>query len=175
MSLALSGLALSGLPPLVSPQIRLLILGSFPSAMSLKTQQYYGNPRNQFWPLLQAILPPSPIDMLASSYQSRSNWLLSQRLGLWDVYASCERVGSLDSNIQHAVANDVPRLLQSYPDLQAIAFNGSESFKLAKHLGAIKLPLHRLPSSSPANAAWSFERKLAAWREVFNAHALITD
>jgi hypoxanthine-DNA glycosylase len=166
---------LTGLPPLVGPKTRLLILGSFPGAASLAAQQYYGHPRNHFWPVLQAIWPSSPGNMCASSYQIRSEWLLARGLGLWDVYASCEREGSLDSRIRSPVLNDLARLKARCPELAAIAHNGGESFKHSRYTEQLGLPVYRLPSTSPANASWSFERKLAAWREVFAKHGLNTD
>ena len=165
--------ALTGLPPLVSSRTRLLILGSFPGVASLAAQQYYGHPQNHFWKILQAIWPSSPGDIRTSSYQIRSEWLLSKGLGVWDVYAACEREGSLDSNIRNAVVNDFAGLLQTCPRLEAIAHNGGESFKRSKHTLLLGLPVYRLPSTSPANASWSFERKLAAWREVFEKHGLV--
>ena len=162
---------LTGLAPLISSQTRLLILGSFPGVASLQAQQYYGHPQNQFWPVLSALLgniyASSPIDPGASSYQIRSDWLLSKKLGVWDVYASCEREGSLDSKIRQPLLNDFSTLKTLCPDLQAIAHNGGESFKHAKHTQNLGVPVFKLPSTSPANASWSFERKLAAWREVF--------
>ena len=92
---------------------------------------------------------------------------------MWDVYAACEREGSLDSNIRTPVVNDFAEVLRLCPQLQAIAHNGGESFKHARHTQLLGLPVYRLPSTSPANASWSFERKLAAWREVFEKHGLI--
>jgi hypoxanthine-DNA glycosylase len=161
---------LTGLAPLVSPATRVLILGSFPGARSLQTQQYYGHPQNQFWKILQAILPSSRRGICEDSYENRSAWLLEQGLGLWDVYASCEREGSLDSAIRNAVPNDIAAL--HLPQLQAIAHNGGESFKHARHTQTLGVPVYQLPSTSPANASWSFERKLAAWREVMVWHGL---
>ena len=162
---------LTGLPPLISSQTRLLILGSFPGVASLQAQQYYGHPQNQFWRVVSAILSniygSSSIDVCASSYQIRSDWLLSEKLGVWDVYASCRREGSLDSNIRQAVLNDFSTLRTLCPNLQAIAHNGAESFKHAKHTQNLGLPVFKLPSTSPANASWSFERKVAAWHDVF--------
>lgn len=163
---------LTGLPPLVSSRTRLLILGSFPGVASLKAQQYYGHPQNHFWKILQAIWPDGPINSGADSYKIRSEWLLSRCLGVWDVYAACEREGSLDSNIRNAEVNDFAKLLQRCPQLEAIAHNGGESFKHARHTSLLGLPVYKLPSTSPANASWSFERKLAAWREVFKQHRL---
>jgi len=162
---------LTGLPPLVSSKTRLLILGSFPGVASLQAKQYYGHPQNQFWRVLSAILGDiygfSFINTGASSYQVRSDWLLSKKLGVWDVYASCQREGSLDSNIRQAVLNDFSTLRTLCPDLQAIAHNGGESFKHAKHTQNLGFPVYRLPSTSPANASWSFERKVTAWQDVF--------
>ena len=162
---------LTGLAPLISSQTRLLILGSFPGVASLQAQQYYGHPQNQFWRVLSAILGDiygsSPTNTGASSYQIRSNWLLFKKLGVWDVYASCQREGSLDSNIRQAVLNDFSTLRTLCPDLQAIAHNGGESFKHAKHTRNLGVHVFRLPSTSPANASWSFERKVAAWQDVF--------
>jgi hypoxanthine-DNA glycosylase len=85
---------------------------------------------------------------------------------LWDVYASCERDGSLDSAINDATLNDLASLRQRCPQLRAIAHNGGESYRHAKHTASLGLPVHKLPSSSPANASWSFERKLVVWRDV---------
>lgn len=164
---------LAGLAPLVSPGTRLLVLGSFPGAASLAAQQYYGHPQNHFWKILQAIWLDGPVGTGASSYQIRSEWLLSKGLGLWDVYAACEREGSLDSAIRNAQVNDLASLRQLCPALEAIAHNGGESFKHARHTLALGLPVYKLPSTSPANASWSFERKLAAWREVFEKHGLV--
>ena len=163
---------LTGLAPLVSPQTRLLILGSFPGVASLQAQQYYGHPRNHFWPVLSAIFSSSPSNVYANSYENRSKWLLENKLGVWDVYASCEREGSLDSAICGATLNDFSQLAHLCPNLQAIAHNGGESFKQARHTQLLGLPVYKLPSTSPANASWSFERKLAAWQEVFARHGL---
>lgn len=162
--------SLVSLPPLVSGDTRLLILGSFPGVASLKAQQYYGHPQNHFWKILQALWP---LDVMGAGYQDRSQWLLSKQLGVWDVYASCEREGSLDTSIRKAVLNDFTLLEKLCPKLQAIAHNGGESFKHAKHTMLTGLPVYKLPSTSPANASWSFEKKLAAWREVFDKHGLI--
>jgi hypoxanthine-DNA glycosylase len=164
---------LTGLPPLLSSRTRLLILGSFPGVASLAAQQYYGHPQNQFWRIFQAIWPSSPIGAGVDSYKIRSEWLLARRLGLWDVYAACEREGSLDSRIRNPQVNDFAAIKLLCPELQAIAHNGGESFKHARHTLLLGLPVYRLPSTSPANASWSFERKLAAWREVFEKHGLI--
>lgn len=168
---------LTGLGPLVAPATRLLVLGSFPGVASLKAQQYYGHPQNHFWPIVFAIFEAesaaSPSVDCRSSYLIRTDWLLARGVGLWDVYASCEREGSLDSQIRQAQVNDFSALRQRCPQLVAIAHNGGESFKHARHTQALGLPVYKLPSTSPANASWRFERKLAAWREVFQLHGLV--
>ncbi len=151
----------------------MLVLGSFPSVTSLARQQYYAHPQNAFWRILQAILPSSPYEISASSYQNRIDWMLGKGLGLWDVYASCEREGSLDSAIKAPQVNDLADLKRRCPNLQLVAHNGGESFRHANITRALDLPVYRLPSTSPANASWSFERKLAAWREVVRLAGLV--
>ena len=168
---AAGNLVLTGLAPIVSTDTVVLILGSFPGAKSLAQQQYYAHPQNQFWKILQAVWPAHPLPVGVDSYQKRSTWLLERGLGVWDVYAACEREGSLDSAIRAPVANDIAGL--HLPRLAAIAHNGGESFKHARHTRTLGVPVYPLPSTSPANASWSFERKLAAWREVFVAHHLL--
>jgi len=163
---------LQGLLPLVTAHTRMLVLGSFPSVASLARQQYYAHPQNAFWRLLQALWPVSPMPG-ADHYQKRVAWMLDKGLGLWDVYASCEREGSLDSAIRAPQTNDLAGLLRSCPKLRLIAHNGGESFRHARVTRALGLPVYRLPSTSPANASWSFERKLAAWREVVAAAGLV--
>lgn len=170
---------LTALPPLVSVTTRLLVLGSFPGVASLRAQQYYGHPRNHFWSILEAILPFSPGIKGVDSYQNRSEWLLKHKIGVWDVYAACEREGSLDSDIRHAVLNDFSTLQIGCPDLQAVVHNGAESFRHSVRVkeglleAGSRVQFHKLPSTSPANASWSFERKLAAWREVFERYELV--
>ena len=163
---------LHGLPPLVTDHTRMLVLGSFPSVASLARQQYYAHPQNAFWRLLQAIWPDHPMPG-ALHYQQRVAWMLDKGLGLWDVYASCEREGSLDTAIRQPQVNDLAGQLRRCPDLRLIAHNGGESFRHARVTRALGLPVYRLPSTSPANASWSFERKLAAWREVVDIAGLM--
>ncbi|MES2611550.1 MAG: DNA-deoxyinosine glycosylase [Pseudomonadota bacterium] len=162
---------LAGLPAVVSASTVVLVLGSFPGAASLRAQQYYGHPQNHFWRILQAIWPHHP-EPGPASYALRCEWLLARGLGLWDVYASCEREGSLDADIRHAVVNDFASLRAVAPRLAAIAHNGGESYKHAARTAALGVPVYKLPSTSPANASWSFERKLSAWAELMARHQL---
>jgi hypoxanthine-DNA glycosylase len=160
---------LLGLAPLLSDQTRLIVLGSFPSVASLQAQRYYAHPQNHFWTILGALWGTPLNDM---PYPDRTDALLSRGLGVWDVYAACEREGSLDSAIRHAQLNDLNGLRMRCPQLQAVAHNGGESFRHARHTRALGVPVYRLPSTSPANASWTLARKLAAWREVLARHGL---
>jgi hypoxanthine-DNA glycosylase len=156
---------LQGLAPVVARHTRLVVLGSFPGVASLRAQQYYGHPRNHFWPLLGALWG---LDLMALPYARRLQQMLDRGLGLWDVYACCRRPGSLDADIQDAAFNDFAALKRAAPDLMAVAHNGAESARARRHLQALGLVTLRLPSSSPANASWSFQRKLDAWRAAFS-------
>jgi hypoxanthine-DNA glycosylase len=160
---------LEGLAPVLDANTRLLVLGSFPGVASLRAQQYYGHPQNQFWKILGTVWA-MPLPSL--SYPERTAAALQHGLGLWDVYAGCEREGSLDSAIRAPELNDLASLRQRCPALEAIAHNGGESYRHARHTEALGLPVYKLPSTSPANASWSFERKLAAWAEVLRRHGV---
>ena len=162
-------MVLHGLGPQVSRETRLVVLGSFPGAASLAAQQYYAHPRNQFWPLLGAIWS---IDLPAMPYAQRIAQMLDRGLGLWDIYASCRREGSLDSSILDARLNDLHGLGRRAPGLRAVAHNGGESARAMRITATLGVPVLRLPSTSPANASWSFERKLQAWRAAFVAHGV---
>jgi hypoxanthine-DNA glycosylase len=158
---------LQGLAPVIAPSTRLVVLGSFPGVASLRAGQYYGHPRNHFWPILSALWG---VDLVAMPYEQRLEQMLARGMGLWDVYASCRREGSLDSAIEEPEFNDLAGLKQRAPSLQAVAHNGGESARAMRHTRRLDLAVHRLPSTSPANASWTFDRKLAAWREVFDEH-----
>lgn len=157
---------LQGLPPVIGRGTRLLVLGSFPGVASLQAGQYYAHPRNHFWPLLGALWG---IDLVALPYRQRLAELRRRGLGLWDVYARCRREGSLDSAIEDAEVNDLAGLRRRAPGLRVVAHNGGESARAMRITAALGLPVLRLPSTSPANASWSFERKCAAWRAAFDA------
>ncbi|MBI5511031.1 MAG: DNA-deoxyinosine glycosylase [Deltaproteobacteria bacterium] len=165
-----SGTVLAGLAPVVGRNTRLVVLGSFPSVLSLAAQQYYAHPRNQFWPLLSALFG---VDLRLLPYPKRLIEVRRRGLGIWDVYATCRRQGSLDSNIEQAVANDLASLCRIAPRLVAVAHNGGESARFARVTAALGVTVYRLPSSSPANASYTFARKLDRWRAVFRAVGLI--
>ena len=161
---------LQGLPPVVGLKSRLLVLGSFPSVASLAAQQYYAHQRNQFWPIVAALLQQPLADW---PYAKRVACVQNAGLAIWDVYAACHREGSLDAAIEDAEPNDLAGWVAAYPTLKVIAHNGGESARAMRVTQALGLPVRRLPSTSPANASWSFERKLAAWRLVFEEAEII--
>ena len=166
-----TGTRWQGLAAVADARTRALVLGSFPGLKSLQ-QQYYAHPQNQLWPLLQALWPQyaqPPRD----DYAGRCEWLLARGLGLWDVYASCEREGSLDSAIRAAQVNDFAGLRQRCPDLTLALHNGAESYKHARQTEALGLTALKLPSTSPAHASWSFDKKLQAWQGALAAHGLL--
>ena len=161
---------LIGLPAVAGPDTRLLLLGSFPSVASLNAAQYYAHPRNQFWALLGALFE---VDLPALPYAARVDAVLCRGVGIWDVYAACRREGSLDASITAGEANDLAGLVATLPRLQGIAHNGGASARFLRQTRGLAAQVWQLPSSSPANASWSFARKLAAWRAAFVLCGLI--
>jgi hypoxanthine-DNA glycosylase len=154
---------LSGLPPVIAPNTRILVLGSFPGAASLAAQQYYAHPRNALWPILSALTGEPLADL---PYADRLPRLLAHGFGLWDVLGACEREGSLDSAIRKPAANDFQRLRELCPALDTVGFNGQTSGKFAPQFAAQGYRTVVLPSTSPALAALTFQQKLAAWRRL---------
>lgn len=152
------------LAPIIPPKARLAVLGSFPGEASLRAQQYYAHPRNQFWPILSALWGE---DLVHAACTERVGALHRHGLAVWDVYASCRRQGSLDSAIREAEPNDLAQLLERAPGLRAVAHNGSASARERARTRGLGVAVHRLPSTSPAHASWSLARKLDAWRVVF--------
>lgn len=154
---------LMGLAPVIAPDTRILLLGSFPGAASLAAQQYYAHPRNQFWKLVGALVGE---DLYELPYNERLPRLLAHCFGLWDVLAACEREGSLDSAIRKPAANDFERLHKLCPQLETVGFNGQASGKFAPQFQQAGYRTVVLPSSSPAHMAITFEQKLAVWQKL---------
>jgi hypoxanthine-DNA glycosylase len=151
-----------GLPPIARRDARLFLLGSLPGDASLVARRYYAHPTNQFWRLLGSGIGE---ELQPLSYDERLERLAERRVGLWDVIASATRQGSLDQAIREAQHNRVEHLLQDYPDVLAIAFNGSTAAAAGRKLIGEPRPglaLIDLPSSSAANTK-SFAEKAAAW------------
>ncbi len=135
-----------------------------PGAQSLALSEYYGNPRNHFWQLLFTICN----EPYSTDYQTKKNLLLKNNIALWDVLQACERIGSLDSAILKEIPNEFNCFLKAHPHITHIFFNGQQAAKFFKKYVAIdsKYTLVTLPSTSPANAGFSFERKLEAWQQI---------
>ena len=153
-----------GFAPVIDAQVRVLVLGSFPSSASLAARQYYGHPRNQFWRILGEILA-EPLQGL--EYTERLQRVLAHRVGIWDVYADCRRSGSLDSQIHAPRPNDLGLLAQLAPRLRAVACNGRAAGRARRRLIELGYACDVLPSTSPAHAARRFEDKLAVWQAFF--------
>lgn len=151
--------------PIIDERCRVLILGSMPSQISLAKQQYYANPQNQFWKIVFSVLGiPLP-----DSYKERRLILLEQGIGLWDVLASCIREGSSDSTIREEVVNDFTVILQEYPGIELLAFNGSKAkASWNKHM-LTRMPceveLAQLPSSSSAYPK-PLDQKIESWQII---------
>ncbi len=153
--------------PLVPRNARFLILGSTPGAASIAAGQYYAHSRNAFWPIMACVT-----GIVANApYAERCAALGRAGIALWDVVARCRRQGSLDSNIDEAsiVLNDFDKLLATHPTIGRVLLNGASAAKWFKPVAQRfpHLTVIRLPSTSPANATWSFERKRDAWLAAF--------
>jgi double-stranded uracil-DNA glycosylase len=148
-------------PPVCDGNTRVLILGSLPGDASLKAGQYYGHPQNSFWRLVGGVIG---VDLVAMPYGERLDALKAAGVGLWDVIASAERPGSLDTAIRNAEATDLNRLVDSLPELQAIAFNGGTAARLGRRslVDRVGIDLIDLPSSSPAHTR-PLAEKAAIW------------
>jgi hypoxanthine-DNA glycosylase len=147
--------------PITDDATRVLILGSLPGDLSLLRGQYYANPRNQFWRLVEAV---SDVPFPDAGYEARLERLRAMGIGLWDVVKSAFRRGSLDAAIGAHVPNALIDFVQTLPALQAVAFNGAKAAKigLAQLARSSRVQLLELPSSSPAHAV-PFEVKQVAW------------
>ncbi|NLC39309.1 MAG: DNA-deoxyinosine glycosylase, partial [Clostridiaceae bacterium] len=144
----------------------ILILGSFPSVKSREVGFYYGHPQNRFWPLLAEIFS----EEIPKTVAGRHAFLLRHGIALWDVVASCRIEGSADSSISDVVPNDLQPILER-ARIREIYANGGTAARLFHKYQEKNLerPAIRLPSSSPANAGWSFDRLLEAWKMIYNS------
>ncbi len=149
--------------PVWDARSRVLILGSFPSAKSRAAQFFYGNPQNRFWRVLAAVLACPPPETTTE----KKALLLAHGVALWDVIASCEITGSSDASIKNVTANDISVILENAP-IERIFVNGGTAAKMyARYTEkAVGRPAVCLPSTSPANAAWSLERLIKAWSVI---------
>lgn len=157
---------LKSLPPLIDDNAQILIIGTMPGDFSLQAQKYYAHPRNNFWKII-SILFNDGIDLL--NFDERENCIISHNLALWDNLHFCERDGSLDSNIKNMIPNDFESLLKNHPHICRLIFNGQKSYQIFKKFHPELLEKYQyfvLPSTSPANASISFDKKLEFWKDA---------
>lgn len=153
-----------GFPPIVDDQCRVLVLGSMPSVVSLERQQYYGHKQNYFWPMLFSLLE----EPYSDDYSKKKDLLLRHHIALWDVLASCEREGSLDSNITDEVPNPIGQLLTDYPSIRYILFNGGKAYQsFKKYFPDLleQIAWQQMPSTSPAHTM-KREEKRNRWQMI---------
>ncbi len=150
--------------PVFDRNSRVLILGSFPSVKSREQQFYYGHPQNRFWKMLAAVYGRRIPDTIPK----KRAFLLENHVALWDVIGACDIIGSSDSSIKNITVNDV-RVITDCADIRLICCNGDKAYRLfvrymMEHVPGI--PVCRLPSTSPANAACSLEQLIHTWSEA---------
>ena len=157
-----------GFEPVFDERSRVLVLGSFPSVLSRENRFYYGNPRNRFWRVISEVLgEPVPA---ADDIAAKRALLLAHGIALWDVVASCDVRGSSDASIRNVVPADVARITR-VASVRVVICNGATAGRLYKRWlqPTTGIEAEVLPSTSPANAAWSVERLTQRWREVLLA------
>ena len=151
--------------PVYNEESKILILGTFPSVKSREQGFYYGHPQNRFWKLLAKICQcPVP-----ESIEEKKKMLLDNHIAIWDVIASCKIVGSSDSSIKDVVPTDLSRVLEA-ASIERIYANGATAAKLYEKYQKDRTSreIIKLPSTSPANAAWNMERLYEAWKDCID-------
>lgn len=150
-------------PPLYDGNSKILILGSFPSVKSREQLFFYGHPQNRFWRVISAICK----EKTPASIEEKKSLLLRNNIALWDVIASCEITGSSDSSIKNVKANDISDILNK-SQIQTVFVNGRTAEKYYNKYTKEKTgrACVALPSTSPANAAWSLEKLIDAWKVI---------
>ena len=148
------------IPPLYDENSKILILGSFPSVKSREQGFFYGHPQNRFWKVTSAVF----CEDTPRTIEEKKTFLLRNRIALWDVIGSCDIEGSSDSSIRNVSANDLSVILE-HADIRQIYVNGQTAYKYYRKYSEKVTGRSAicLPSTSPANAAWSLERLTAAW------------
>ena len=158
-----------GLPPLLGTRSQVLVLGSFPSRMSLAVGRYYANPRNHFWPIMQNLLV-----LKGYGIPEWGEGLKAARVAVWDVIASRRyQQGSMDHDIRDEELNDIPGFLDMHPTIRCIVLNGGKSavsFKRATIDTGLpsNVVVHQVPSSSPANALYNLGEKIERWKVLLD-------
>jgi double-stranded uracil-DNA glycosylase len=153
----------AGLHPVKGYSAEVIILGSFPSRMSLLHDEYYGNPQNHFWKIIDALFQ---IDHRLP-YRERISRLTDERIALWDIISSCNREGSADARIRTPVFNNLEGLFRSCPALSLIALNGSTAGRYFSMMNIpVTVPVVVLPSTSPANTRFTLAEKVKRWEII---------
>lgn len=149
--------------PVFNENSKVLILGTFPSVKSREQNFYYGHPQNRFWKLL-ALLTKEEVPQ---TILEKKEFLLRNGIAIWDVVKSCRITGSSDSSIKEVVANDISSILECAGDIKVFA-NGAKAYELYKKYiyPSNGIEARKLPSTSPANAAFSLERLAGEWQIV---------
>ena len=150
--------------PVYDKNSRVLILGSFPSVKSREAGFFYGHPQNRFWKVLAGICK----EAVPQTVEEKKCFLLRNGIAVWDVIAECDITGSSDSSIRNVKPADIRRILDA-AKIERICCNGTTAYRLyEKYLFPLcKREAVKLPSSSPANAAWSAERLMEEWGKYF--------
>lgn len=154
------------IPPVWDEHSRILILGSFPSVKSREMMFFYGHPQNRYWKVLAALFG----EKVPMTVPERKSFLLRNHIAAWDVIASCRITGSSDSSIRDVVPNDLRPILGG-ADIRRIFTNGGTAWKMYHRYTepVVGRPAVRLPSTSPANAAWSLDRLIREWKVIREA------
>lgn len=154
------------LPPLYDEQSRILILGSFPSVKTREAAFFYGHPQNRFWKVMTYLLGQEQ-ELRATQPEHASIVMKQHHIAMWDSIYSCDIIGSSDASIKNIVPTDLLPIVQQ-SKIKAVFTNGTASFKTYQklHEASIGIRAVKLPSTSPANAAWSLERLVEAWQVV---------
>ncbi len=149
--------------PVFDAQSEILILGSLPSVKSRENHFYYGHPQNRFWKLVAALCQED----IPQTIEEKKNLLYHHKIALWDVIAKCDIIGSSDSSIKNVIPNDMKQILDHAPIRQIYA-NGGKAYELYMRYcyPDCQRDIIKLPSTSPANAAFSMERLLEAWEDA---------
>ena len=153
----------AGFGPVIAPDARVLVLGSFPGEASLAAGHYYAHPRNLFWSILGSVFDEP---LTALDFDARYAIVRARGLAIWDVLSACRREGSLDSAIRDARPNDFTQLRALAPRLERVLFNGRHAGRFAAGFAAEGYDVEVLPSTSPAFAAMPAAQKFEAWRRA---------
>ena len=150
--------------PIIPSQPKILILGSLPGDLSIAINQYYGHPRNRFWKILFDLYNKEH----QMEYEERINFAITNQIAIWDVAYSAFRPGSMDVDIKDVVPNAIDELIINYPTIKKVIFNGKKAEQMFNQFFERKedIEYYVLPSTSPANASYSYDKLYSIWEEA---------